>query len=81
MIFFVFKMEVLPGSLPITLVAFFIADVILVLLLIKDYRENKPAKTLWSALLIYIFGQMIYFTLPGTQIWQYFIEFIMIPEP
>jgi hypothetical protein len=81
MIFFVFKMDKLPGSLPIELVAFCIADLVLAALLLKDYRENRPAKTLIKALSIYIIGQAIYFSLPGTHIWQMFIELIMKPAP
>jgi hypothetical protein len=81
MIFFVFKMDKLPGSLPIELVAFCIADLVLAALLLKDYRENRPAKTLLKALSIYIIGQAIYFSLPGTHIWQMFIELIMKPAP
>lgn len=81
MIFFVFKMDKLPGSLPIELVAFCMADAILAVLLLKDYRENKSTKTLLTALLIYILGQVIFFSLPGTQIWQIFTELIMKPAP
>ena len=81
MIFFVFKMDKLPGSLPIALVAFCLADALLAVLLLKDYRENRPVKTLLTALFIYIMGQALYFSLPGTRIWQIFIELIMKPAP
>jgi hypothetical protein len=81
MIFFVFKMDKLPGSLPIELVAFCMADAVLAVLLLKDYRENRPVKILLTALFIYIIGQALYFSLPGTQIWQTFIELIMKPAP
>ncbi len=81
MIFFVFKMDKLPGSLPIELVAFCMADAVLAVLLLKDYRENRPVKTLLTALFIYIMGQALYFSLPGTPIWQIFIELIMRPTP
>lgn len=81
MIFFVFKMDKLPGSLPIELVAFCMADAVLAVLLLKDYRENRPVKILLTALFIYIIGQALYFSLPGSQIWQTFIELIMKPAP
>jgi hypothetical protein len=81
MIFFVFKMDQLPGSLPIALVAFLIADGVLVLLLFKDYREKRPTATLWTALTVYLTGQLLYFVLPGTPMWQVFIESIMWPAP
>jgi len=81
MIFFVFKMDKLPGALPIELVAFCMADAVLAVLLLKDYREKRPTKTLLTALSIYIMGQGLYFSLPGTQIWQLFIELIMKPAP
>jgi hypothetical protein len=81
MIFFVFKMEKLPGSLPIELVAFCTADIVLALLLLKDYKEGKSTRTLLTALSIYIIGQILYFLLPGTQIWQLFVELIMKPAP
>jgi hypothetical protein len=79
--FFVFKLEKLPGSIPIESVSFFIADVLLTILLLKDYKNKRPTKTLWTCLLIYLTGQLLYFTVPGTDLWQQFVTFIMKPAP
>ncbi|MEJ7828546.1 MAG: hypothetical protein WKF91_10130 [Segetibacter sp.] len=66
---FSFKLEKLPGSIPIESAAFFIADMVLALLLWKDYTSNRPTKTLWTCLLIYLIGQVLYYTVPGTNGW------------
>jgi hypothetical protein len=78
---FGFKLETLPGSIPIESVAFVIADAVLITLLLKDYKDKRPTTALWSCLLIYLSGQVLYFTLPGTNWWQPFVAFIMRPEP
>lgn len=78
---FSFKLEKLPGSIPIEAAAFFIADLVLAFLLWKDYNNNFPTKTLWTCLLIYLIGQVLYFTLPGTDAWTNLVTFIMKPAP
>jgi len=80
-ILFGFKLEKLPGSLPIESAAFFIADAVLALLLWKDYTNKRPTKTLRTALIIYLTGQVLYFTVPGTAIWTNLVTFIMKPGP
>lgn len=80
-IFFGFKLEKLPDSLPIELAAFFIADAVLALLLWKDYKDKRPTKTLLTSLVIFIIGQVLYFTIPGSEAWQHFVTFIMKPKP
>jgi len=79
--FFVFKLEKLAGSVPVETVSFFIADTILTILLLKDYKNKRPTTTLWTCLLIYITGQALYFIVPGTYGWQQFVTFIMKPRP
>jgi hypothetical protein len=78
---FGFKLETLPASIPIESVAFVIADAVLITLLLKDYKNKRPTNTLWTCLLIYLSGQVLYFTVPGTDWWQPFVTFIMRPEP
>jgi len=78
---FGFKLETLPGSIPIESVAFVIADAVLITLLLKDYKNRRPTNALWSCLLIYLSGQVLFFTVPGTDWWQPFVTFIMKPDP
>ena len=80
-VLFVFKLEKLPGSIPIESAAFFIADTLIAILLWKDYKDKRPTKTLWTCLLIYIIGQVLFFTVPGTNWWQHFMSLIMKPQP
>jgi hypothetical protein len=78
---FGFKLEKLPGSIPIEFAAFFIADMVLALLLWKDYTEDRPTNTLWSCLLIYLIGQVFYYIVPGTDGWTNLVTLIMKPVP
>lgn len=80
-LFFVFHLQELPGGLPLESMAFFIADLILVLLLLKDYRDKKSTKTLWTCLGIYVVAQILYFTIPDTEVWTQFVGFSMRPAP
>ena len=80
-VFFVFKLKTLTTSIPIEVVAFFIADIVLAILLWKDYQEKRPIKALRIALLIYIIGQVLYFTIPYTSGWQHFVALVMKPNP
>lgn len=80
-LFFVFHLQELPGGIPIESMAFFIADLILVLLLLKDYRDKKPTKTLWTCLGIYVVAQIFYFTIPGSEVWTQLVVFLMRPAP
>lgn len=80
-IFFRFKVEKLPGSIPIEVAAFMTINFIVVLLLWQDYKNRLPTKALLSALLIYILGQVLYFTIPGTVVWKDFVRIIMKPIP
>ncbi len=77
----VFKLENLGESIRLEAVAFLIADIVLSILLWKDYKHKRPTQTLRTALVIYIIGQVLYFTVPGTDAWQYFVTFVMKPNP
>lgn len=71
----------LPTFVPYELPTLIIIDILLVLLLLKDYKDKRSTKTLWICLLIYVTGQVLYFTVPGTDGWQHFVTFVMRPEP
>jgi len=77
----VFKLGNLAEHIRFELIAFLIADIVLSILLWKDYKNRRPTKTLRNALLIYIIGQVLYFTVPSTNAWQYFVTFVMNPNP
>ncbi len=79
--FFIFKLEKLFGLIPIESVSFFIADAVLTVLLLKDYKNKRSTKTLWICLLIYLIGQTLYFTIPKTGFFANFVSFIMKPVP
>ena len=78
-IFIPFGLQELPGGITVMAAALSIADLILATLLIKDYREGKPTKTLWICLIITLFAQILYFTVPYTPIWEPFVTFLMQP--
>jgi hypothetical protein len=80
-IFFWFNLEILPGGIPIFTVAFLIADLVLLLLLWKDYSRKKPTRTLATALGLYIAGQILYFVFQDSQIFSHVMAFIMKPAP
>jgi hypothetical protein len=77
-VFFYFK---LPSYLPYELPSFLIIDTVLAILLWVDYKNKRPTKTLWTCLLIYVIGQVLYFIIPQTDWWQNFVTFIMKPKP
>jgi hypothetical protein len=76
----VFKIGNLTEHIRFELIAFLIADVVLSILLWNDYIKKRPTKTLRNALLIYTIGQALYFTIPGTNAWKYFVTFVMKPN-
>lgn len=71
----------LPAYITYELPTLVIIDILLALLLLKDYRDRRPTKTLWISLLIYIMAEILYFTIPYTNGWQQFVTFIMKPKP
>ena len=79
--FFVFKLEFLPGGISAMWVSFVIIDILLLLLLFKDYNKNRPVKTLLICLLIYIPGQILHFAVLGHDWWREFVAFLMLPGP
>jgi hypothetical protein len=77
----VFKFENIATFFPPVSVAFLLADFVLILVLWKDYKDKRPMKTLGIALLIYVIGQVLYFTIPTTTGWQHFVALVMEPKP
>lgn len=71
----------LPAYITYELPTLIIIDILLALLLFKDYKDKRSTKTLWTCLLIYITGQVLYFTILYTAAWQQAVTFIMKPEP
>lgn len=70
-------LEKLGMYIPLYSIAFLIADAILAILLLKDYKNKLPTKTLWTSLLIFIIGQLLFFTVPVTQTWQHIVEWLL----
>jgi len=79
--FFVFNLEMLPGGISAMWVSFILIDIVLAVLLFKDYKNKRPTKTLWTCLLIYIPGQVLHFAVLGHDWWQQFISVLMLPRP
>ena len=80
-LYFVFHLEILPGGIPLESLAFFIADLILLLLLWKDYKNKRPTKTILICLCISVAAQILYFTVPSTNAWTQLVSFLMKPVP
>ena len=70
-------LEKLGTYIPLYSIAFLIADSVLAILLLKDYKNKLPTKTLRTSLLIYIIGQVLFFTVPKTEVWQHIVEWLL----
>lgn len=81
MMFFVFNLQVLPGGISVMWVSFILIDVVLAVLLFKDYKKNRSTRTMWTCLLIYIPGQVLHFAVLGHEWWQDFVAVLMLPRP
>lgn len=71
----------LPTYITYELPTLIIIDIILAILLLKDYKDKRSTKILWICLLIYVIGQVLYFTVPYTAGWKHFVELVMKPAP
>ena len=80
-LYFVFNLNELPFGIPLESAAFFIADLILLLLLWKDFKNKRPIKTLLICLGISLVAQILYFTVPSTNAWTQLLSFLMRPAP
>ena len=80
-LFFTFGIEKFFGTIPQESLSYLLQDLILAGLLIYDYKNGKPTKTLWICLSVYIVGQVLYFFVKGKPFWETFVSFIMQPAP
>ena len=80
-LFFSFGIEKFFGAIPIEILSYLLQDIILAGLLIYDYKNKKPTRTLWVCLLVYMVGQFLYFFVKGKDFWETFVSFIMQPAP
>ncbi|HET9746125.1 MAG TPA: hypothetical protein VFP97_10445 [Chitinophagaceae bacterium] len=78
-LFFSFGMDSFFGRIPIEVLSYLLQDLILAGLLIYDYKNRKPTRTLWLCLLVYMVGQFLYFFVKGKSFWEAFVSFIMQP--
>ena len=62
------------------IISFLIIDLILVYLLLVDYRNKKEVKTLSTCLLLFVIGQFSFYILPNLDWWAGFMEFVMKPK-
>ena len=76
-VFWIFKVPRLGGVIPIECVSFLIADCILAILLWNDYRNKKPLRPLFISLVIFLGGQILYFLIKKTELWQTVVIFLM----
>jgi hypothetical protein len=63
------------------IVSFLMIDFILGGLLYLDYRNKRDTRALWTCLLVYFVGQILYFTLPNFDAWAVCMRIIMLPKP
>jgi hypothetical protein len=75
--YFVVGIQKFPGNLPVETCSFLIADTLLVAFLIRDYRNRRNVKPLWTALTIYVLSQVLFLTVTRTDAFASFFAFIM----
>lgn len=80
---YAFGMEKFPGNIPIECFSFLVVDIILVTLLLRDYKNKKPVRILWACLVIYLVGEILelYLTNQNVQVWKNIVTFLMKPVP
>lgn len=75
-----FKIENIAG-ISSYIVSFLIINVMLSILLYADYQTKRETKTLWTCLIVYIVGQLLFYTVPTFDGWAAFMQLIMMPKP
>ena len=78
-LFFTFGIEKFFGVIPQESLSFLLQDLLLIGLLIYDYKKQKPTKTLWICLSVYMIGHFFYFFVKGKDFWETFVSLIMQP--
>lgn len=69
------------GRISSFFISFLIIDMVLAALLYLDYKNKKETKTIWTCLVIYTVGQLLYYILPTFDWWSVFMKYIMLPKP
>ena len=65
------------GPVPLEAGTFILTDAILILLLLKDYRDKQPAKTMLICTSIYLIGQVLFLTSLNTIVWGKLMALMM----
>jgi hypothetical protein len=68
------------GTLPAESISFLLIDMVLVVLLIYDYKKGNQTRPLITALIIYVVGQVIYFIAQKSAVWDTLATLIMQPQ-
>ena len=68
-------------SIPNEALTYLINDLVLAALLIRDYKNKRSIKALAICLVVSVVGQVLYFTVPGTDAWTRIASVIMKPAP
>lgn len=76
-LFFWFGLETLGFGIPVETLAFVINDLIILILLLQDFRKGKKSWPLLISLGLYLTVQIGYFTLTKTPAWEQFVNFIL----
>lgn len=76
-----FNIRTIASNIPALVITFLLIDIILSILIMKDYSNEKSIRTLTSCLCINIIGQFLYYTVPDLDWWGHFYAFIMKPAP
>ncbi len=63
------------------ILSFLLIDLILLYLLLVDYRNKKETKTLLTCLMIFVIGQLSFYLLPNFDWWASFMAIVMMPVP
>ncbi len=75
-----FKLETFAG-ISTFFISFLIIDIVLALLLYLDYKNKRETKTLWTCLVVYAVGQLLYYIVPTFDWWSVVMKYIMMPVP
>lgn len=75
-----FKLETFAG-ISTFFISFLIIDIALTLLLYLDFKNKRETKTLWTCLVVYAVGQLLYYIVPTFDWWSVVMKYIMMPVP
>jgi hypothetical protein len=69
------------GGISSFIISFLLIDLVLVWLLYLDYKHRRTTSALGISLLLYIAGQLFYFSCPFLSWWPDTIRVLMLPAP